>query len=118
MLRKLRLVVMAVVLSVVNASAQDGSLELRARVAALSPSRITLDFSLLNSASVPLDFFAADLPWATRRSLMLVPVTNDSEAQRIAEALYVDDPKPGQVTVKARDQLSGTVDLSRRPKSV
>src|SRR5258707_4925965 len=105
MLRKLLLAVMATVLPIANAAGQDGSFDLRAKLAALSPSRITLEFTLRNSGSVPLEFFAADLPWGTRHSLMLVPVTNDSEAHRIAEALYVDDPKPGQVTVKAGEQL-------------
>ena len=47
-------------------------------------------------------------------ALMLVAVTNSSEASRIAEALYVDDPRVGQVTIKAGEQLSGTVDLLHR----
>ncbi len=114
MLRKLLLVVMATVLPIANAAGQEGSLDVQAKLTALSPTRITLEFTLRNSGSVPLEFFASELPWGIQLSLMLVPVTNDSEARRIAEALYVDDPRVGQVTIKAGEQLSGTVDLLHR----
>ena len=114
MLRELLLAVMATALPIANAGGQDGSLDVGAKLAVLSASRIALEFTLRNSGSVPFEFFAADLPWGTRHSLMAVPVTNDAEARRIAEALYVDDPKPGQMTIKAGEQLSGSVDLSRR----
>jgi hypothetical protein len=118
MLRILFLAVMATVLPIANARGQDGSLDLRAKLASLSPSRIKLEFTLRNSGSVPLEFFASDLPWGTRHSLMLVPVTNDPEARRIEEVLYIDDPKPGQVTIKPGEQSSGTVDLLRRLPSL
>jgi hypothetical protein len=114
MLRKLLPVVVAMLLSIANAAGQDGALDVRAKVAVLSPSRIALELTLRNPGLVPLDLFAADVPWGTRQSLMLVPVTNDRETRRIDEALYIDDPKPGQVSVKAGGQLSGIVDLSRR----
>ncbi len=111
---KVLLAVMAMALSVANAAGQDGSLDVQAKPAVLSPSRIALEFTLRNSGTVPLDFFASDLPWGIQHSFMLVPVTNDPEARRIAEALYVDDPRQGQVTIRPGDQLSGIVDLSRR----
>jgi hypothetical protein len=114
MLRKLLLAVMATVLPIANAAGEEGSLDVQARLAALSASRIALEFTLRNSGSVPLEFFASELPWGIQLSLMLVPVTNDSGARRIAEALYVDDPRVGQVTIKAGEQLSGTVDLLHR----
>ncbi len=114
MLRKLLLAVMATVLPIANAAGEEGSLDVQARLAALAATRIALEFTLRNSGSVPLEFFASDLPWGIQLSLMLVPVTNDPEARRIAEALYVDDPRQGQVTIKAGEQLSGTVDLLHR----
>jgi hypothetical protein len=114
MVRKLLSAVMAMALSTANAANQDGSLDVQAWLAALSPTRITLEFTLRNSGAVPLEFYASDLPWGIQHSLMLVPVTNNPEARRIAEALYVDDPRVGQVTIKAGEQLSGTVDLLHR----
>jgi hypothetical protein len=73
-----------------------------------------LEISITNPGNQAITMFKANLPWSTRHSLLLVAVTADRSARRLNEALYVDDPSPGAVTVPPSQVLSGHIDLDQR----
>lgn len=76
--------------------------------------RPTLEIAISNSRATSIKLYSADLPWATRHSLLLVAMTNDSQQSRIDEALYVDDPGPGYTVIGPKDTKTGSIDLTRR----
>jgi hypothetical protein len=73
-----------------------------------------LEISMTNVGDQAISLFKANLPWSTRHALLLVPVTADQKAKRLDEALYIDDPGPGVVTLSPSQVLSGRIDLGRR----
>lgn len=73
-----------------------------------------LNVAITNRDKETISLYAADLPWGVRQSLMLVPITTDHEMNRVPEALYIDDPGPGQVVIRPAQTISGTIQLTRR----
>jgi hypothetical protein len=114
MLKPLLIVAFVFVSAVPNAIAMDTSFELRTELVESPHGLLVLHVTLRNMQSTSVELYKGDLPWGTRHALMLVAVTNDTEAKRIDEALYIDDPGPGQVVLKPRGELSGAIDLIRR----
>jgi hypothetical protein len=78
------------------------------------PEQMSLDISITNTGDQPITLYKADLPWGTRHSLILVPITSDQKQRRLEESLFVDDPGPGTVTIQPSQRLSGRVELSKR----
>ncbi len=114
MLKSLVTAALVLISGIQCATATETALELRTKLVESLHGKIALDLTVRNAQSIPVELNKADLPWGTRHALMLVAVTNDTEAKRLDEALFIDDPGPGQVVLKPLGELTGSVDLLRR----
>jgi hypothetical protein len=114
MLKSLVVAALVLISGIQSATATEAPLELRTKLVEALHDKIALNVTVRNTQSIPVELNKADLPWGTRHALMLVAVTNDTEATRVDEALFIDDPGPGQVVLKPLGELSGSVDLLRR----
>ena len=69
MFKTLLVAVIAAGLPIADGAGQERALDVQAREFVLSPRRIELELTLRNSAAVPLEFYASDLPWGVPHSL-------------------------------------------------
>lgn len=100
-----------------SASEMKVPINIEARLLVERPTQLAMQITVVNSGRRALRFYEADLPWATRHSMVLVAITNDRERTRLDEALTIDDPGPRRLTLEPGGKMSGTIDLvGRFPK--
>lgn len=112
--------VLAVLMFIVSAAAQaqEGKTDhvpFRIDINALrSHSDVALKVVLSNKTTTLYQLRTAFLPWGIQNSLLLVAMVSSPISERIPEALYVDDPGPGNTPISPGQQLNGTIDLVHR----
>lgn len=74
----------------------------------------TLQFKVSNTTTNTIQFYSADLPWASRHSIILLLVENDASHTIVREELPVDDPVTGTQKIAPGDVLEGNVILPKR----
>jgi hypothetical protein len=85
-------------------------MEVRAEL--LNPSdKGTLRFTLVNSGAAPVALDTGYLPWGVRYSLVLVACPAAIDVTCLSQAMHVEDPVPGGVTVDPGKAISGDVNL-------
>jgi hypothetical protein len=104
---------MAPVAFAASEARSPSALEVEVSLAA-SESSPTIRFKISNPTTNAMEFNSADLPWASRYSVILTLVENDAGHTVVAEELPVVDPVVGTQSIPPGGVLQGKVVLSVR----
>src|SRR5215471_13172660 len=58
-----------------------------------------LQIRLTNASSTGVRLYSSDLPWAIRSSMIVAAVRLTGTGETLTNALAIDDPPPGEVTI-------------------
>ena len=74
----------------------------------------TVQFKISNATTNTIECHRADLPWASRHSIILMLVENDISHTVVPEELPVDDPITGTLKISPGGDLEGNLILRSR----
>jgi hypothetical protein len=97
-------------LSALSRAAGGPVIEVRAELLT-PPDKAALRFTLVNSGTAPIDLDTGYLPWGVRYSLVLAACPAAIEVTCLSQAMHIEDPVPGKVTLEPGEEISGDIDL-------
>lgn len=73
-----------------------------------------LRIRLTNASSKNVTAYSSKLPWGTRNSMIVAAVKLTGTNEALGNTPVIDDPPPGEVTLKPGETLAGEIDLAAR----
>lgn len=77
-------------------------------------SRSIVQVRLVNRSANSLELYAARLPWGNSSSMFFLALTRPEPSSTLPESQEFDEARPGTVTIRPGESVSGTIDLARR----